>query len=31
MTRTYVLERAADWQRDVYDLVARRRRRAGRR
>lgn len=23
MTRTYVLERAADWQRDVYDLVAR--------
>ncbi|WP_416063526.1 M24 family metallopeptidase [Rhodococcus indonesiensis] len=23
MTRTYVLGRAADWQRDVYDLVAR--------
>ncbi|RVW03432.1 M24 family metallopeptidase [Rhodococcus spongiicola] len=23
MTRTYVLERAASWQRDLYDLVAR--------
>ncbi|WP_305094908.1 Xaa-Pro peptidase family protein [Prescottella sp. R16] len=23
MTRTYVLEQAADWQRDVYDVVAR--------
>ncbi|MCA1007688.1 Xaa-Pro peptidase family protein [Rhodococcus hoagii] len=23
MTRTYILEKAADWQRDLYDLVAR--------